>query len=125
MPRELRPLPTSSKVKLVAQHAPSEDKVAANTAARALGCRVIERFWPAWSKADTIEMLVRWTLIVQDRREIVGRPLRRDLGAQRSDWADCERKLRVPLAHLLYNARIHRLPMPVTVAAADVPLPSA
>jgi hypothetical protein len=120
MPGDLRALPTASKVKQILQRAPNEEQAAANAVARALGCRVIERYWPTWSRSDTLEMLVRWTLVVADRREYLGRPLRRDMRALRSDWADCERLLRVPFAHLMYNARRHGLPMPTASAAADI-----
>jgi hypothetical protein len=121
MHSDLRPLPTASKGRVVLQRAPSPEQVAANAAAKALGCRVIERFWPTWSQTDTLTTLVRWTLIVEDRREYLGRPLRREPAAARSDWADCERQLGVPLAHLIYNARLHGLPMPAAMAAADTP----
>lgn len=121
MSADLRPLPTSSKPRVVLHRVATPDQVAANAVARALGCRVIERHWPAWSQSDTLTTLVRWTLIVEDRREYLGRPLRRDPAAARSDWADCERQLGVPLAHLVLNARLHGLPMPAAIAAADVP----
>lgn len=119
MPSDLRLLPTASKATQIVQRPPNEEQAAANSVARALGCRVIERRWPAWSRADTLEMLVRWTLVVEDRRGYLGRPLRKDPGTLRSDWADCERALRVPFAHLMYNARRHGLPTPATLAKAD------
>lgn len=124
MPADLRPLPTATKVKAVSLQPVSPERATANTIARALGCRVIERYWPVWSPGDTLTTLVRWTLIVEDRREHLGRALRREFASLRSDWADCERQLGVPLAHLIYNARLHRLPMPATIAAADAPSPA-
>ena len=123
MPSDLRPLPTASKAIAAFQRAQSPDQAAANAAARALGCRVIERYWPVWSQPDTLTTLVRWILIIEERREYLGRPLRREPAAARSDWANCERQLRVPLAHLIYNARLHGLPMPAAIAMADTPPP--
>jgi hypothetical protein len=123
MPADLRPLPTASKPRVVLHRASTPEQAAANAVAKALGCRVIERYWPAWSQPDTLTTLVRWTLLIEDRREYLGRPLRREPAAARSDWADCERQLGVPLAHLIYNARLHGLPMPAAMAAADTPPP--
>lgn len=124
MQSDLRPLPTASKAKIALERHPNTDQAFANTAAGALGCRVVERYWPAWSPGDTLTTLVRWTLIVEDRREHLGRPLRREAAALRSDWADCERQLGVPLAHLINNARLHRLPLPKLISAADAHSPS-
>lgn len=124
MTLEIRPLPTASKQRAAAQRVPSEYQVFANAVAKALGCRVIERRWPAWSQPDTLTTLLRWTLIIEDRREYLGRPLCRVPGAARSDWADCERQLGAPLAHLINNARLHSLPAPAAIAAADVQTPS-
>ncbi|MCZ8012980.1 MAG: hypothetical protein O9319_00215 [Gemmatimonas sp.] len=121
MRSDLLPLPTASKPRIILHRAATPDQAAANAVARALGCRVIERHWPAWSQSDTLTTLVRWTLIVEERREYLGRPLRREPAAARSDWADCERQLGVPLAHLILNARLHGLPMPAAIATADVP----
>ena len=121
MNSDLRLLPTASKPRVVLHRATTPEQVAANSVARALGCRVIERRWPTWSQPDTLTTLVRWTLIVEERREHLGRPLRRDPASARSDWADCERQLGVPLAHLILNARLHGLPMPAATGAADVP----
>jgi hypothetical protein len=121
MTADLRPLPTASKPRVVLHRVACPEQVAANAEARALGCRVIERCWPAWSQPDTLTTLVRWTLILEERREHLGRPLRRDPASARSDWADCERRLGVPFAHLIFNARRHGLPMPAAIAVADVP----
>jgi hypothetical protein len=125
MTADLRPLPTASKARVEFQRATTPDQAAANAVARALGCRVIERYWPVWSQPDTLTTLVRWILIIEERREYLGRPLRREPAAARSDWADCERQLRVPLAHLTYNARLHGLPTPAIFAAADAAPQSA
>ena len=124
MTADLRPLPTASKPRVVLHRATTPEQVAANAVARALGCRVIERCWPTWSQPDTLTTLVRWTLIVEERREHLGRPLRRDPASARSDWADCERRLGVPLAHLICNARLHGLPIPAAIALTDaLPVP--
>ncbi len=120
MTADVRPLPTATKARGEFQRVTTPDQAAANAVARALGCRVIERYWPVWSQPDTLTTLVRWIVIVEERREYLGRPLRREPAAARSDWADGERQLRVPLAHLIYNARLHGLPMPTTIAAADI-----
>ena len=97
----------------------SAESAAANQLARSLGCRVIDRLWPAWTEADTREALIRWAALLEDRRAYLGRPLRVSLADQRSDWADVERQLRVPLAHLAYNAALWKLGQPATQAIAD------
>jgi hypothetical protein len=118
-----RPLPMGSKglPAHFAQRSITADQAAANSLARSLGCRVIEKHsWPIWSFTDTMTMLVRWTILVEEKRDYLGRPLRRELMGLRSDWADIERQLRVPLAHLAYNATIHKLSPPNLVPSADV-----
>lgn len=117
-----RPLPMASKGSMpqVAIRSVTTDQLDANKLARELGCRVVERYWPEWPAADTLNLLTRWTQLLEEKRAYLGRPLRREIVGYRSDYADIERLLRVPVAHLAYNAKRFGLPAPATKAWDDL-----
>jgi hypothetical protein len=84
------------------------DAIVALSVARVRQTREPQRLWPRWTRDDTLDAFDLWESAVVSRMS----SLDRVLGPR--DWQALERTvLRGPVAHLVYNARLHGYPEPM------------
>lgn len=94
--------------KQTASAASPADAIVALSIARVRQTREPQRLWPRWSREGTLDAFDLWESAVVSRMS----SLDRALGPR--DWQELERTvLRGPVAHLVYNARLHGYPEPM------------